>query len=159
MLFVIKTLSSKPKMLKYWHIINISMSNDCIFCKIAKGEAPAHILKENEQFMAFLDLFPGNKAQTVVISKVHLAPKFSEVDRDVMANAMNFAQEVAKLIEENLEDVNRVIIVVEGFDVQHFHIKLYPTYDPNPTKDAVGRGGDMANEGELKDLAEKIKGK
>ena len=34
---------------------------DCIFCKIARGEIPSNKIWENEKFFAILDIFPNTK--------------------------------------------------------------------------------------------------
>lgn len=130
--------------------------DDCIFCKIVKGEVPAYKIYEDENTLAFLDIFPANKGQALVIPKEHTPAMFSQVDKDVMARTMNTAQEVSAKIEKSLQNVNRCVVVVEGFDVPHLHIKLYPTYEPDPAKDAVGKGGDKVDDKTLEDIHQKI---
>ena len=44
---------------------------DCIFCRIATGEAKAHTVYENESVLAFLDIRPASRGHTMVIPKVH----------------------------------------------------------------------------------------
>jgi len=44
---------------------------DCIFCKISRGDIPSFKLWENEEFFAILDLYPNTKGMTLVISKEH----------------------------------------------------------------------------------------
>lgn len=46
--------------------------DDCIFCKIIKGEIPNDTVYENENVLAFLDIFPHAKGHTVVIPKKHV---------------------------------------------------------------------------------------
>jgi histidine triad (HIT) family protein len=81
--------------------------DNCLFCKIVKGEVPAYKVHEDEDFIAFLDIFPHVKGHTLVIPKQHYqwtydVPNFGEywevarsVGRKVMsavgANWMNFA--------------------------------------------------------------------
>lgn len=45
--------------------------NDCVFCKIIKGEIPCKKIYENEYTLAFLDINPSVKGHTLVISKKH----------------------------------------------------------------------------------------
>ena len=64
-----------------WGII-LLMEN-CIFCKIVKGEAPSYKTFENENFYAFLDIYPSVKGHTLVIPKAHYqwvyeVPNFAE---------------------------------------------------------------------------------
>ena len=45
--------------------------NDCIFCKILKGEIPSAKVYENDKVLAFLDISPVHKGHTLVIPKEH----------------------------------------------------------------------------------------
>ena len=42
---------------------------DCIFCKIVRREAPAHVVCEDERTLAFMDIFPVTDGHTLVITK------------------------------------------------------------------------------------------
>jgi histidine triad (HIT) family protein len=44
---------------------------DCLFCKIVAGEIPSHKVYEDENVLAFLDIFPCAKGHTAVIPKQH----------------------------------------------------------------------------------------
>ncbi|PIT87720.1 MAG: HIT family protein [Candidatus Magasanikbacteria bacterium CG10_big_fil_rev_8_21_14_0_10_40_10] len=44
---------------------------DCLFCKVAKGQIPSYKVYEDENTLAFLDIFPHASGHTVVISKQH----------------------------------------------------------------------------------------
>ena len=46
--------------------------DNCIFCKIAKGEIPAKIVYEDDQMMAFHDLSPVSPVHVLVIPKMHI---------------------------------------------------------------------------------------
>ena len=46
--------------------------NDCIFCKIVKGEIPSHKVYEDDNFLAFLDIHPLNPGHTLLIPKKHI---------------------------------------------------------------------------------------
>lgn len=45
--------------------------DDCIFCKIIKGEIPSRIIYEDENTFAFHDINPQAKAHALVVSKRH----------------------------------------------------------------------------------------
>lgn len=47
------------------------MDNDCIFCKIVRGEIPAEKIYEDDNFIAFLDIKPKAEGHTIIISKNH----------------------------------------------------------------------------------------
>ena len=45
------------------------MRTDCIFCQMTRNERPCHIIDSNDEFMAFLTIFPNTLGATVVIQK------------------------------------------------------------------------------------------
>ena len=48
------------------------MVDDCVFCDIVSGDAPAHTVWENDEYLAFLSIFPNTEGATVVIPKDHM---------------------------------------------------------------------------------------
>lgn len=101
---------------------------DCIFCQIAKGEAPSFKIWEDDDFMAFLNIFPNTKGASLVIPKQHYDSYFAEIPEDVLEELMEASQKVAKLLDEKLEDVGRTGLIFEGFGVNHIHAKLFPMH-------------------------------
>jgi diadenosine tetraphosphate (Ap4A) HIT family hydrolase len=124
---------------------------------IAKGELSCYKIYEDETHLAFLDIAPIRKGQTLVIPKETYSSKFSEVPVEVMANTMIAAQKVAKLLEEKLENVERCLLIVEGFDVDHFHVKLYPAYRQGEHQ-PLTPGGTQADKSELEKVQKQITG-
>lgn len=62
------------------------MSENCIFCQIVKGELPCHLIDENEDFLAFLSIYPNTLGVTVVIPKQHYSSYAFELSNQVLAN-------------------------------------------------------------------------
>jgi len=104
---------------------------DCIFCKIAKGEAPAHKVWEDEKHLAFLSIFPNTQGVTVVITKEHYPSYAFDLPDAVLNDLVPAAKKVAKLLDAKLEDVGRSALVFEGFGVDHVHAKLFPMHGTN----------------------------
>lgn len=101
-------------------------NSDCLFCKIVAGDIPSHKLRENEEFYAFLDLFPNCKGQTLVIPKKHFdSDLFMIEDPTFYARYLAAVRMVAHLLKGKL-GVERVGMIMEGMGVNHLHIKLYP---------------------------------
>lgn len=46
--------------------------DDCIFCKIVKGEIPCYKVYEDNDHLAFLDISQFTKGHTLLIPKVHV---------------------------------------------------------------------------------------
>lgn len=99
---------------------------DCLFCKIIAGEISSYKVRENEEFYAFLDLFPNCKGQTLVIPKEHFdSDLFVVEDPAFYARYLTAVREVVQLLKSKLK-VERVGMIMEGMGVNHLHIKLYP---------------------------------
>lgn len=129
-----------------------------IFEKIAAGELPSHTIYEDSEFMAILDKFPVKKAQALVFPKKAYSSKFSEVPPSILSTAVQIAKVIAQKIENNIEDVARVILVIEGFEIDHFHVKLIPIYHPNPHEQTPTHSMEKVEftERELKEICSKI---
>jgi len=101
---------------------------NCIFCKIVKGEAPAHKIWEDEKHLAFLSIFPNTEGFSVVITKEHYPSYVFDLPEDILVGLILAAKKVAKLLDAKLEDVGRTGMILEGFGVDHAHAKLFPMH-------------------------------
>ena len=102
--------------------------SDCIFCKIANQESPSFKIRENDEFMAFLDIMPNVKWQTLLIPKQHYeSDMFLIDDEKFFGRLMIAAKEVIDMLKKSLK-IERVWMIMEGMWVNHLHLKLYPMY-------------------------------
>jgi diadenosine tetraphosphate (Ap4A) HIT family hydrolase len=101
--------------------------DNCIFCKIAKGEFDSAKIWENEEFFSILDLNPNTKGMALVLTKKHYDSYAFAIPDDVYQRFALAAKEVGKKLEKAL-GVERVALVMEGMGVNHAHIKLYPMH-------------------------------
>ncbi len=108
--------------------------DDCIFCKIVKGEVPCHKIWEDEKHLAFLGIFPNTEGMTVVIPKKHYSSYAFDLPEDGLKDLVVAAKKVGKLLDKKLEDVGRTAIVFEGFGVDHVHAKLFPMHGTDDMK-------------------------
>ncbi|MGD0729189.1 MAG: HIT domain-containing protein [Candidatus Micrarchaeaceae archaeon] len=99
---------------------------DCIFCKIVKGDVESYKLFENEEFLAILDAFPAVEGQTIILSKEHKPSYAFSLENEELKRVLFLAKEIAKILEEKLK-VKKVQLIFAGTSVNHFHAKLYPT--------------------------------
>lgn len=95
-----------------------------IFSKIIAGEIPCYKIAENDQFFAFLDIFPLVKGHVLVIPKVE-TDHFFDLSPEILSGMMVFAQPIAKAIEK-VFPCNRCGISVVGLEVPHAHMHLIP---------------------------------
>ena len=101
---------------------------DCIFCRIAHKKQQAYVIKEDDEHIAFLSIFPNTEGVTVVIPKKHYRSYVFELEETVLNKLMQFSKAVAKQLDEAFEDVGRTALVFEGFGIDHVHAKLFPMH-------------------------------
>ena len=100
-----------------------------IFSKIVAGEIPCYKIAENEQFLAFLDIFPLKKGHVLVIPKIEVDYIF-DLDSDTYSGLMDFSKKVAIAIKKVIP-CNRIGISVVGLEVPHAHVHLIPINSVN----------------------------
>lgn len=104
---------------------------ECIFCKIAKGEIPSATLYEDEEFRVILDLGPANKGHALILPKAHYENLYDLPD-EMAAHAMILAKKIATKMKGilNCDGYNLVQNNGEaaGQTVFHFHMHLIPRY-------------------------------
>jgi len=96
-----------------------------IFSKIINGEIPSYKIAENEQFIAFLDIFPVQYGHTLVVPKIEV-DKIFDVPDSYLSNLLLFAKPIAHAIEQAF-NCNRVNIITVGLEVPHAHVHLLAT--------------------------------
>ena len=100
-----------------------------IFSKIIAGEIPSYKIAENEQFFAFLDIFPLREGHVLVVPKTE-TDNFFDLPEVYLKELLLFAQPIAKAIEKSF-DCNRCGISVIGLEVPHAHLHLIPINTAN----------------------------
>lgn len=103
------------------------MSQNCLFCKFVEESLDCYKVWEDEKHMAFLTPFPNTPGFTVVITKEHHPSYGFDVADDVLSDLLKAAKSVAKKIDRNLK-VKRTGLMMEGFGVDHLHMKLFPMH-------------------------------
>ena len=96
--------------------------SDCIFCKIVAGEIPSYKIYEDEDFLAFLDIFPKTEGHTLVIPKKHVQYVWD------YENLGKYFETVGKIARHLRETSGEEIVksVIWGWEVPHAHIHLMP---------------------------------
>ena len=109
---------------------------DCIFCKIVAGEIPSYKIYEDENFLGILDLFPGMKGMTLLLTKEHYDSYIFEMPDNIYTDFVLTAKKLGQIIDKNM-GVKRTAMVMEGMGVNHAHIKLYPLHGLGEEYEAV----------------------
>lgn len=124
-----------------------------IFSRIIDREIPAHIIAEDDSFLAFLDINPLAEGHTLVIPK-NETDYFFDLEDQWLAGIMPFAKKVAKAIEQVVE-CERIGVSVIGLEVPHAHVHLIPI---NGIDDMdFGKMKLSPTQDELAEIAEKIR--
>ena len=95
-----------------------------IFSKIIRREIPAYIVAENDENIAFMDIFPIQRGHVLVIPKIEIDNIF-----DLPVKSYNSLFSFAKEVSDGIKQViscNRVGMCVIGLEVPHAHIHLVP---------------------------------
>jgi histidine triad (HIT) family protein len=100
-----------------------------LFSKIINGEIPSYKIAENENFFAFLDIFPLREGHVLVIPKVEV-DKIFDLDDAYLSEMLTFAKPIARAIEKTFA-CNRCGISVIGLEVPHAHMHLIPINSSN----------------------------
>jgi len=100
-----------------------------IFSKIIAGEIPCYKIAENEDYIAFLDVFPLKKGHTLVVPKKEVDYLF-DLDTETYAGLMSFTKDVAAALQKAVP-CNRIGVCVIGLEVPHAHIHLIPINTEN----------------------------
>ena len=95
-----------------------------IFTKIVNGEIPSYKVAEDENYYAFLDIFPVAKGHTLVIPKKEVDYLF-DLDDGTYTGLQLFTKKVAAGIKKAIP-CKKVGVMVLGLEVPHAHIHLVP---------------------------------
>ncbi len=106
--------------------------DNCIFCKIIKGEIPSSKVYEDDKFIAFMDINPIAIGHTLVIPKAHCV-NILDMPEDISKDIYTVTSKVAKAIKKafNADGVNVMQFneKAAGQEVFHSHIHIIPRYE------------------------------
>ena len=97
---------------------------NCIFCKIIKGEIPCTKIYEDKNFLAFLDIQPVSDGHLLIIPKKHTV-WMQDTDDETISGIFKLAKKLMLAIKKGI-GCDYVQLSVVGKDVPHFHIHLIP---------------------------------
>ena len=104
---------------------------NCLFCKIIKGEVPGHKIYEDENTFVFLDINPWSRGHCLVLPKKHIR-NILEADAESLMALILTAQKISVLIKNKLgaEGINVLQnnSRLAGQMVDHIHFHVIPRY-------------------------------
>ena len=130
-------------------------SQDCLFCKIATGKIPSHIIYEDEKYLCFLDIRPHTVGDSLLIPKKHYVWTYDVPD---FGEYWETARKITQLMMEKL-NADWVNYFTYGH-IQHAHIHILPRYKSiydASNKDVIPPEMEVTQE-ELKAISERFQG-
>ena len=108
---------------------------NCIFCKIVRGEMPSSMIFEDEHSMAFMDVFPVTEGHCLLIPKKHYENMY-DVDPEVVAYLAKKLADLTKRVQKatGAEGVLNIVANGEGAgqEVPHLHFHAIPRNKSSP---------------------------
>jgi len=135
---------------------------DCTFCRIIKGVAPASIAYFDEKVIAIMDIQPVNPGHVLIIPKVH-AGRLSELGEETGAHMFKIAMRIAEALRRSdikCEGINLFLADGEagGQDIFHVHLHVIPRFRGDDFKIRFGPNyGSRPEREELDRIGEKIR--
>lgn len=131
---------------------------DNVFAKMLRGEIPTAKIFEDDEVLAFMDLFPQSKGHCLVVSKRSQARNLLEVEPERLCGLMLGVQKLTRGVRDALQPDGIVVTQFNGAPagqtVFHLHVHVIPRWEGVP----LGRhaSGQPADAQELQALAKKI---
>ncbi len=132
---------------------------DCIFCKIIKGEIPSFKVYEDEKVFAFEDISPISEGHTLIIPKKHTQDLW-EIPAEDLAAVQLASKKIIQAIKDALNPTGVACLQLNGSGanqvVMHYHLHLIPRASGAPELPVTCwelKQGDMEA---IKQTAEKI---
>jgi len=97
-----------------------------LFTRIIDGEIPGRFVWKDDEVVAFLTIAPLTQGHTLVVPREEV-DSWTHASPDLLAKVMDVAQSIGK-VQEELFDAKRVGVLMEGFEVEHLHVHVWPAY-------------------------------
>lgn len=106
--------------------------NSCIFCRIVRKQAPASLVYEDENVLAFLDIRPLSEGHILVIPKEHYVTIF-EAPEELIAQIHRIVKRVAVAVKE-VTRADGISIIQQngkaaGQEIFHLHVHVIPRFE------------------------------
>ena len=109
--------------------------DDCIFCKIIKGDIPSYTVYEDDDFKAFLDINPITNGHVLLVPKTHYATLF-DLPEEMIMKIYKAVKKINDKLKDKLDMEGLTLIQNNGLgqDVKHYHLHLVPRYPHDDIK-------------------------
>lgn len=140
---------------------NSNLVDDCLFCKIIRGEIPSYTVFENDDVKAFLDISQVNEGHVLMVPKKHLVNFFDYEEADA-ERFLKYIPEIARAIKKSNDKITGMNITsnngeVAGQVVMHSHIHFIPRWEGDGIKFFTRNNADQYDEVKYQAVCDKIK--
>ncbi|MFJ4207236.1 HIT family protein [Paenarthrobacter sp. NPDC089675] len=97
-----------------------------LFTKIINGEIPGRFVWKDPDVVAFLTIAPITSGHTLVVPREEV-DSWTHASPELLGKVMDVAQKIGK-VQEGLFEAKRVGVLMEGFEVDHLHVHVWPAY-------------------------------
>ncbi|AMB41009.1 HIT family protein [Paenarthrobacter ureafaciens] len=97
-----------------------------LFTRIINGEIPGRFVWKDSDVVAFLTIAPITPGHTLVVPREEV-DSWTHASPELLGKVMDVAQKIGK-VQEDLYDAKRVGVLMEGFEVDHLHVHVWPAY-------------------------------
>ncbi len=108
---------------------------NCIFCKIIKGEIPSMTIYEDVVVKVFLDINPTTNGDTLIVPKKHIE-NMLDLDDKTLSHIHKISKEIYNVLKEKL-NIDGLTFVQNNFygqEIKHYHVHLIPRYKNDDVK-------------------------
>lgn len=130
---------------------------NCIFCEIVQGKKDGHFIYEDENYVAFLDIYPIDTGHSLVMPREHFE-KITDMTAEKVGELFSKIPKIANAVIEATKADAFSVAQNNGRAakqiVPHVHIHIIPRYE---SRETIWTRREIAKENELKILAERIR--
>ena len=122
--------------------------DNCLFCKIIRGEIPSYTIYEDEIAKAFMDINPVTNGHSLIIPKKHY-DNIYDIEPDELLHMQKVAKILMKEYKEKLGAEGFTLVQNNelGQEVKHYHLHLMPRYQDDQLRTE-------SNQSQIKDIEE-----
>jgi histidine triad (HIT) family protein len=104
-----------------------TMADDCLFCRIAAGDEPAHIVYESDEAVGFLDARPVFPGHTLLVPRRHVVT-YLDLPSELIGPFFTAGQQVARAVTDGMAAQGTFVAMnnVVSQSVAHLHLHVVP---------------------------------
>ncbi len=136
----------------------MSAKEACVFCSIARGERPAHVVLDDDVALALLDVRPLFHGHVLVIPRAHVAT-LPELDRAAVGPFFERVQDVARAVPIACEADGSFVAMnnVVSQSVPHLHVHVVPRKPKDGLRGFFWPRTKYASDAEMAQVAQRIR--